>query len=40
MMREERNDAGQVIQGTVEMLILKALARGPMHGYGVAEWSE
>jgi transcriptional regulator len=20
------------------MLILKALARGPMHGYGVAEW--
>ena len=40
MMREERNDAGQVIQGTVEMLILKALARGPMHGYGVAEWIE
>lgn len=22
------------------MLVLKALARGPMHGYGVAEWIE
>ncbi len=40
MIREEKNEAGQVIQGTVEMLILKALARGPMHGYGVAEWIE
>jgi transcriptional regulator len=40
MIREEKHDAGQVIQGTVEMLILKALARGPMHGYGVAEWIE
>jgi PadR family transcriptional regulator, regulatory protein PadR len=40
MIREEKNEAGQLIQGTVEMLILKALARGPMHGYGVAEWIE
>jgi len=24
----------------MEMLILKALARGAMHGYGVAEWIE
>jgi transcriptional regulator len=40
MIREDRNETGQVIQGTVEMLILKALARGPMHGYGVAEWIE
>ncbi len=22
------------------MLVLKALSRGPMHGYGVAEWIE
>jgi PadR family transcriptional regulator PadR len=29
---------GELIQGTLEMLILKSLARGPMHGYGVAEW--
>jgi PadR family transcriptional regulator, regulatory protein PadR len=40
MIREEKNEAGQLIQGTVEMLVLKALARGPMHGYGVAEWIE
>jgi PadR family transcriptional regulator PadR len=40
VIREERNDNGQLIQGTVEMLILKALARGAMHGYGVAEWIE
>jgi PadR family transcriptional regulator, regulatory protein PadR len=38
MIREENVDAGELIQGTLEMLILKALARGPMHGYGVAEW--
>jgi transcriptional regulator len=30
--------SGELIQGTLEMLILKALARGAMHGYGVAEW--
>ena len=34
------NDTGELIQGTLEMLILKAVARGPMHGYGVAEWIE
>jgi transcriptional regulator len=32
--------SGELIQGTLEMLILKALGRGPMHGYGVAEWIE
>jgi transcriptional regulator len=31
-------DEGELIQGTLEMLILKALARGPLHGYSVAEW--
>ncbi len=31
-------DSGELIQGTLEMLILKALLRGPLHGYGVAEW--
>ena len=31
-------DAGELIQGTLEMLILKALLRGPLHGYSVAEW--
>jgi transcriptional regulator len=33
-------DTGELIQGTLEMLILKALMRGSMHGYGVAEWIE
>jgi transcriptional regulator len=33
-------DPGDLIQGTLEMLVLKALLRGPLHGYGVAEWIE
>jgi PadR family transcriptional regulator PadR len=28
--------AGELVQGTLEMLILKTLALEPMHGYGVA----
>ena len=27
-----------LLQGTLDMLILKTLVRGPMHGYGVAEF--
>ena len=27
-----------LIQGTLDALILKALAEGPLHGYGVVEW--
>jgi PadR family transcriptional regulator, regulatory protein PadR len=27
-----------LLQGTLDMLILKALARGAMHGYEVARW--
>ncbi|RXS97814.1 PadR family transcriptional regulator [Silvibacterium dinghuense] len=38
MFREKDADAGQLIQGTLEMLILRALTRGPQHGYAVAEW--
>ncbi len=38
MIREKKTDAGELIQGTLEILILKALARGPLHGYGVVEW--
>src|SRR5580658_3904761 len=34
----EMTDTGELIQGTREMLILKALQRGPLHGYSVAEW--
>ena|SRR5579872_7147258 len=38
MLREEDPGAGDLLQGTLEMLILKALVRGPQHGYAVAEW--
>ena len=38
MIREGSREAGDLIQGTLEMLILRALTRGPLHGYGVAEW--
>lgn len=31
----ERN--GDLMQGTLDMLVLKVLGRGPKHGYGVAE---
>src|SRR5271167_1880625 len=37
-MREKRESAGELLQGTLDLLILKALARERMHGYGVAEW--
>ena len=37
---ERLTDSGDLIQGTLEMLVLKALLRGPLHGYGVAEWIE
>jgi PadR family transcriptional regulator, regulatory protein PadR len=29
---------GDLVQGTLDMLVLKALARGAKHGYSVAEW--
>jgi transcriptional regulator len=29
---------GELMQGTLDMLILKAVARGPLHGYAVVEW--
>jgi PadR family transcriptional regulator PadR len=35
---EAKIEDGELIQGTLDMLILKALVRGPMHGYAVAEW--
>jgi PadR family transcriptional regulator, regulatory protein PadR len=28
----------ELIKGTLDMLILRTLAREPMHGYGVTEW--
>src|SRR5580693_8350693 len=28
---------GELVQGTLDMLVLKTLARGPMHGWGIAQ---
>jgi PadR family transcriptional regulator PadR len=33
-MRHNRTD---IMQGTLELLILKTLSREPMHGYGIAQ---
>jgi PadR family transcriptional regulator len=31
------SDASELLPGTLDLLILKTLARGPMHGYAVAQ---
>ena len=35
-----RSDTGDLLQGTLAILILKALLGGPAHGYGIARWVE
>ena len=30
----------ELLRGTVELLLLKALSAGPQHGFGVARWLE
>ncbi len=37
MGKEKQRSGGELVQGTLDMLILKTLARGPMHGYGIAQ---
>jgi len=32
------NDSVRLLQGSVDVLILKTLSRGPLHGYGVSSW--
>ncbi len=36
MVDDGKSGNGELVQGTLEMLILKTLALEPMHGYGVA----
>ena len=36
-MRELKPSSGELLQGTLDMLILQTLIRGPMHGYAVVE---
>ncbi len=33
-----RNDDLDVLQGTLNLLVLKALTWGPMHGYNILSW--
>jgi len=35
-----RADTGDLLQGTLAILILKALLGGKQHGYGIARWVE
>jgi PadR family transcriptional regulator, regulatory protein PadR len=37
-MGEKKERAAELLQGTLDLLILKSLERVTMHGYGVAEW--
>jgi PadR family transcriptional regulator PadR len=37
-MGEKHGLRGDLVQGTLDMLILKALTRGAMHGYAIAEF--
>src|SRR5258708_28105804 len=36
-MGENKERSTGVLKGTLDMLVLKALARGPLHGYDVVE---
>jgi transcriptional regulator len=36
-MKAMPKEALPLIQGTLDLLVLRALAGGPMHGYGIAE---
>jgi PadR family transcriptional regulator, regulatory protein PadR len=33
-------DTGDLLQGTLGILVLKALLAGPAHGYAIAQWVE
>lgn len=37
-MQEPRPSSGELLQGTLDMLILKTLIRGPLHGYAIVEF--
>ena len=28
----------ELLKGTLDVLILKTLSRGPLHGYGISRW--
>jgi len=37
-MGDTKDKSGDLVQGTLDMLVLKSLGRGAKHGYAVAEW--
>jgi|SRR5215472_9319647 len=37
MGRTNQASGGELVQGTLDMLILKTLTRGAMHGWGIAQ---
>jgi len=37
MGKEKPRPDGTLVQGTLDMLVLKTLTRGAMHGYGIAQ---
>ena len=39
-MTKMANPRADLLKGTLDLLILKALSCGPEHGYGVARWLE
>jgi transcriptional regulator len=38
MAQDTRSDNPQFLKGTVDILLLKTLSQGPMHGYGISSW--
>ena len=38
--RPTSNEPLPLLKGTVDLLVLKALTLGPMHGFGIALWLE
>jgi PadR family transcriptional regulator PadR len=38
MVREKAKEKNELLPGTLEMLILKTLSHGPLHGYGIAQF--
>jgi PadR family transcriptional regulator PadR len=37
MQRETKNERAEIPPGTLHLLILKTLSRGPLHGYAIAQ---
>jgi len=36
----DREKSGELLQGTLDLLVLKTVSRGAMHGYAIAEFIE